>query len=62
MPEEKAFWRIRAIYTPRSGLPPKATRAPCRMYRLLCGDQEYGLSRMEELAREFQINGPGHGE
>jgi hypothetical protein len=33
-----------------------------REYRLVCGDQEYGLNRMEELAREQKINGPGHTE
>jgi hypothetical protein len=29
-------------------------------YRLVCGDREYGLNRMEALARELKINGPVH--
>jgi hypothetical protein len=29
-------------------------------YRLVCGGQEYGLGRMEALARELKINGPAH--
>jgi hypothetical protein len=29
-------------------------------YRLVCGDQEYGFNRMEDLARELKINGPAH--
>ena len=28
-------------------------------YRLVCGDQEYGLSRVEALARDMKINGSG---
>jgi hypothetical protein len=29
-------------------------------YRLVCGQQEYGLGRVEALAQELKINGPGH--
>jgi hypothetical protein len=29
-------------------------------YRLVCGDQEYGLGRLEALARDLKINGSRH--
>lgn len=29
-------------------------------YRLVCGGQEYGLGRVEALARELRINALGH--
>jgi hypothetical protein len=31
-------------------------------YKLICGDQEYGLSRVEALARDLKIGTPGHTE
>jgi hypothetical protein len=31
-------------------------------YTLVCGDQEYGLGRVEALARDLKIAAPGHTE
>jgi hypothetical protein len=36
---------------------PKVNR---KEYKLVCGDKEYGLGRMERLARKLKMNVPGH--